>query len=99
MADWMLYTIIGAVTLLVILLIILVVRGKITIGEIEIGWPPKIKLTPKSDGSLPPGSKDEIVAKNEGEIGNVKIKGAAPSFRAEADNKGKIGDVEVERKM
>jgi hypothetical protein len=40
MTDWTLYTITGAAALLVILLIIFVVRGKITIGEIEIGWPP-----------------------------------------------------------
>jgi len=98
MADWMLYTIIGAALLLVGLLIILIVRGKITIGEIEIGWPPKIKLTPKGDGSPPPGSKDEIIAKYKGEIGNVKIEGAASSFKAEADS-GKIGDIEVKRKM
>ena len=98
MADWMLYTIIGAALFLIGLLVILIVRGKITIGEIEIGWPPKIKLSPKGDGSLPPGSRDEIVAKDKGEIGNVKIEGAASSFKAEADG-GKIGDIEVKRKM
>ncbi len=98
MADWMLYTIIGAALLLVGLLIILIVRGKITIGEIEIGWPPKIKLTPKGDGSPPPGSKDKITARERAKIGNVEIEGAASNFEAEADN-AEIGDIKVKRKM
>ncbi|MBO9334338.1 MAG: hypothetical protein J7455_05960 [Roseiflexus sp.] len=81
MTDWTLYTITGAAALLVILLIIFVVRGKITIGEIEIGWPPTIKLTPKGDDSPPAGSKDEIIAKNEGKIRTRRDRGSSAGLQ------------------
>lgn len=97
MADWMLYTILGAATLLVILLVVLIVKGKLVFGEIEIGWPPKITLNPKRDGPAA-GSKDEVVAKNDGKIGAVSIEGAAESFSATADG-GEIGDIKVKRNL
>lgn len=97
MADWMLYTILGAAALLVILLAALIIRGKLVLGEIEIGWPPKITLRPKGGGPSA-GSKDEVVAKNDGKIGAVSIEGAAENFSATADG-GEIGDVTVKRKL
>ena len=97
MTDWLLYTLIGAAVLLVIFLAVLIVKGKIVLGTIEIGWPPKVTFVPKGRGPAA-GSKDELTAKNKGEIGDVDIDGAASSFSATADG-GKIGGVKVKRKL
>ncbi|WP_274542403.1 hypothetical protein [Candidatus Oscillochloris fontis] len=40
MADWLLYPLVGAAVVLVLLLVVLMLKGKIVIGEIELGWPP-----------------------------------------------------------
>lgn len=98
MADWMLYTIIGAATLLVGLLIFLIVRGKVVPGEIEIGWPPKIKLVPKDGSSSQNGGKDEIIAENKAQVEDFEFDGAATNFSARANN-AKISKVKVKRKQ
>lgn len=98
MADWLLYTTIGIAVVFVIFMSVLILRGKIVLGSVEIGWPPKITFVPKG-GSGAGGTADVISAEGKGKIGNVNIEGAAPSFSATAKDEGQVGDISIKRKM
>ncbi len=97
MPDWLTYTIIGFAVLFVMLMAVLIMKKKIVLGSIEIGWPPKITFVPQGGGSGGSG-KDEISARNKGKIGDVDIVGAADNFSATADD-GEIGGIKIKRKM
>jgi hypothetical protein len=100
MADWILYTTIGCAALIALLLAVLILRGKIELGDIEIGWPPKITFKSKSGASSSPaGGADVIGAEGKSKIGKVNIEGAAPNFSASAKEESEIGDITVKRKM
>lgn len=102
MPDWVLYTTIGCAALIVLLLAVLMVRGKIELGDIELGWPPKITFKSKSSGSgssTTPTGSDTVSADGESSMGNVLIDGAAPRVDVAAKNKSTMGDVTIKRKM
>ena len=102
MPDWLIYAGAGAAVVLIMFLAVLIWKKKIVLGSVEIsielGWPPKITFVPKGN-SRNVGEKDEIGAKHKSTIGQVKIKGAAPSTKVTAENESKIASVEIERKL
>jgi hypothetical protein len=100
MADWILYTTIGCAALIALLLAVLILRGKIELGDIEIGWPPKITFKSKSGASSSPaGGADEFSAEDESKMGDINLDGAAQNVSVKAKGKSEIGDITVKRKM
>lgn len=97
MPTWLIASLIVAGVALLIV-IVLLVMGKLKIVDIELGWPPKIKLAPSSaSSSVSASERDAFLAERDGRIGNVQVDGAAPSTEAIARDRGQIGDISIKR--
>ncbi|WP_153188296.1 hypothetical protein, partial [Candidatus Oscillochloris fontis] len=93
MADWLLYTIVGAAVVLVLLLVVLMLKGKIVIGEIELGWPPTIKLVPKTGASADLGSHNQIRTADAAKVAGVEFESKLPGLSIDARGTSEVSQI------